>query len=64
MKLGFEKRQRIAKIFGRTAEYAISILILGSVIAGKSNIAVVLSGIFLFVFFFTISVLAEPEKEG
>lgn len=63
MKLGIEKRQRIAKIFGRVAEYSISILILGSIISKNSDVKTIVFGFLLFLLFFLISVLAEPAKE-
>lgn len=64
MKIGIEKRQRIAKIFGRVAEYTISILILGAIVTGKANPAVVLLGFILFVVFFSFSVISEPDIRG
>lgn len=63
MKIGFEKRQRIAKIFGRVAEYTVSILILGAIITGRGNALIVLVGFVVFAIFLLISVSAEPIKE-
>lgn len=63
MRISFEKRQRIAKIFGRVAEYTVSILILGGIIAGKINLLLAFTGFVLFLLFFIISVAAEPEKK-
>lgn len=64
MKLGIEKRQRIAKIFGRVAEYSASILILGGIISEKLSPLLFCAGLLLFLLFGLISVIAEPEKEG
>jgi hypothetical protein len=64
VRIGFEKRKRIAEIFGRVAVYTVSILILGGIISGKLNLPLAFTGLILFLLFFVISVAAEPGKEA
>lgn len=63
MQIAFEKRQRIADIFAKVAEYTAAIMVLGSMVAKEVNLLAVSVGLILFMVLFSLSVLFEPSKE-
>jgi hypothetical protein len=63
MRIVFEKRQRIADIFAKVAEYTAAIVILGSIVAKEVDMMIIIIGLLVFFVLFFFSVLFEPSKE-
>lgn len=63
MDIGFEKKSRVADIFAKVAEYTVAILIFGSIISKEINSKILVAGLILFIVFFLLSIVFEPNKK-
>lgn len=62
MRIGNERRKYLADALSKTAEYTLSVVILGSIAAGKIRWDFLLGALAVYILFVVVGMMVTPEE--